>query len=81
MANGVASSTYNESPQTASRTAKATASAHFGRDGVISDDYPYKDGAAGNLDFYPTPGTQISGLMISFHLPAPVPMPPPKPAQ
>jgi hypothetical protein len=54
--------------------------AHFGRNGVIADYYPYKDGAAGNLDFYPTPGTQVSGLMISFHLPAPV-LSPPRPAQ
>lgn len=59
--------------------------AHFERNGVIADDYPYKDGAAGKLDFYPTPGTQVSGLMISFYLPAPVAISPrrpsPKPAQ
>ena len=56
--------------------------AHFERNGVIADDYPYKDGAAGQLDFYPAPGTQVSGLMISFYLPAPVLVPPrPKPAQ
>lgn len=55
---------------------------HLERNGIIADDYPYKDGATGKLDFYPTPGTQISGLMVEFYLPPPVPMsPPPKPAQ
>ena len=62
--------------------ARFGAPVHFERNGIIADDYPYKDGAAGRLDFYPTPGTQVSGLMVQFHLPAPVVISPrPKPAQ
>jgi len=56
--------------------------AHFERNGVIVDDYPYKDGAAGKLDFYPAPGAPVSGLMVQFYLPAPVVISPrPRPAQ
>ncbi len=66
----------------AALTARFGDPVHFERNGIIADDYPYKDGAAGELDFHPTPGTQISGLMVAFYLPPPMPyLPPPKPAR